>query len=139
MWTKTHSSIYKGIKKEDVWHIWLDVTHWPIWDKELAYCQMDMPFEKGSHITLKPLNGPKVKILLEEVIPNKKFTASCHFLGATMQHIHELQETPDGICITNTLCISGLLSFIWVHLVGKKIIRSIPANNDALIKLIKSS
>lgn len=139
MWTQTHSSTYKNIKKEDVWRIWLDVTSWPIWDKELAYCKMDAPFEKGNQIILKPISGPKVRILLEEVIPNKKFIASCKFVGATMQHIHELQETPDGLCITNTLWISGPLSFIWVNLVGKKIIRSIPANNDALIKLIKSS
>ena len=62
------SKIYKDIKKEDVWRAWADVNNWPKWDKDLEYCDLKDDFVKGSKFILKPAGGPKVKIVLSEVI-----------------------------------------------------------------------
>lgn len=137
MWIKSYSKVYVGVKKEDVWRVWADVNNWPKWDGELEYCKMDGAFTKGTQFILKPIDGPKVKITLSDVIPNKKFTDYCKFIGATMVDDHELEETSEGLRITNTITVKGPLSFIWVKLVAKNVFHSIPKNLDNLINLVK--
>lgn len=138
MWIKSYKKIYQGVKKEDIWRTWSDVNNWPKWDTELEYCKMDDMFTEGSQFILKPKGGPKVKITLSEVRPNEKFTDYCKFLGATMYDAHELEETPEGLRITNTITVTGPLSFIWVNLVAKNVANSVPKQMDALVDLASS-
>lgn len=138
MWVKSYSKIYQGVKKEDIWRLWTDVTNWPKWDKELEYCKFEGSFIEGNRFILKPTKGPKVKITLSEVIPNKKFTDYTKFPGAIMYDDHELEEVPEGLRITNTITVKGFLSFIWSKLVAKNVADSIPANIDALVELASS-
>jgi len=56
-----------------------------------------------------------------------------------MYDIHELEDTPEGLRIINTISVTGLLSFLWVKLVAKKVAASIPKQMDALVNLAKSS
>lgn len=138
MWQKSYSKVYQGVKKEDVWRLWADVNNWPVWDKELAYCKMEGTFAKGSQFILKPIAGPKVKITLSEVITNERFTDYCKFLGATMYDTHVLEETSDGLRITNTISVTGLLRYMWINLVAKNVAASIPKQMDALVALAKA-
>lgn len=133
MWVKSYSKVYQNLKKEDVWRAWSDVNNWPKWDNELEYCKMDNKFMEGSQFILKPKGAPKVKIILSEVKLNEKFTDYCKFLGATMYDAHELKETSEGLRITNTITVTGLLGFIWVNLVAKNVANSIPKQMDALV------
>lgn len=133
MWVKSYNKVYQGVKKESIWRLWSDVNNWPRWDKELEYCKMDSMFAEGNQFILKPIGGPKVKITLSEVRPNEKFTDYCKFLGATMFDAHELEETPDGLRITNTITVTGPLTFIWVNLVAKNVANSVPKQMDALV------
>lgn len=139
MWVKSYSKIYQGVKKEDIWLLWADVKNWPKWDKELEYCKIEDAFEKGKQFILKPMGGPKIKITLSEVVPNKKFTNYCHFFGAKMLFYHELHETSDGIQITYTITVTGLFNFIWVKLVAKNLVNSLPQHMDSLVNLAKAN
>lgn len=138
MWVKSYSKVYQNIKKEDVWHAWTDVNNWPQWDRELEYCKMDGDFTEGRQFILKPINGPKVKITLSEVITNKKFTDYCKFPGAIMYDSHELEDTDNGLRITNTITVTGFLGFIWTYLVAKNVANSVPRHMDALVNLARS-
>ncbi len=135
MWVKSYSKIYQNVKKEDVWRLWSDVNNWPKWDRELEYCKMDASFTEGSHFILKPIKGPKVKIVLSEVINNKKFTDYTKFPGAIMYDAHELEETPSGLRITSTITVKGFLSFLWTKLVAKNVAAGVPKHMDALVEL----
>jgi hypothetical protein len=137
MWVKSYSKIYPNVKKEAVWRVWADVNNWPKWDNELDYCQLDAAFARNNQFILKPKSGPKVKITLSEVIENTKFTDYCHFLAATMYDDHELEETPEGLKITNTISVSGPLKWIWVHLVAKNVANSVPKQMDALVEMAR--
>ena len=139
MWSKTYSKIYQGVNKAEIWRVWADVNNWPKWDKELEYCQMDHTFSVGNQFILKSKGGPKVKIILSEIKPNEKFTDFCKFPGATMHDAHELEETPNGLRITNTITVTGILGFIWVHLVAKNVVNSLPEQMDALVNYARSA
>jgi hypothetical protein len=139
MWIKSYTKTYKDIKKEEVWYMWADINNWPTWDKELEYCKMVEPFVEGSHFILKPKGGQKVKVTLSELVPKQKFTSYSNFLGATMYVAHELEETLDGLRITNTVTVTGFLSFIWIALVAKNVANSIPSHMDILIDLVRKN
>lgn len=139
MWIKSYSKTYQNIKKEDIWRLWSDVNNWPKWDKELEYCKMEGTFTKGNQFILKPLQGPKVKITLSEIVPYKKFTDYTKFPGAIMYDTHELEETSAGLVIKSTITVKGFLSFIWVKLVAKNVAASVPKQIDALVELARSS
>lgn len=138
MWTKSYSKIFQDISKEDIWGAWADVNNWPKWDKELEYCKLEGSFEVGRQFILKPVGGPKVRIVLSEVLINKKFTDYCKFFGATMYDDHLLEDTSDGLRISNTITVKGPLSFIWANLVGKKVASSVPHSMQALVDYVRS-
>ena len=139
MWIKSYSKTYQDVKKEDIWRIWADVNNWPTWDKELEYCEMKGEFTQGTQFILKPVGGPKVKITLSEVKTNERFTDDCTFLGATMYDDHQLEETPEGLRITSTISVTGLLGFVWTHLVAKKVAEGVPVQMDALVHRARSA
>lgn len=56
-----------------------------------------------------------------------------------MYNMHEIEETPDGLRITNTIIVKGLFSVIWANLVAKGVANSIPKHMDALVALAKLS
>jgi len=138
MWTKTHSKVYQGIRKEDIWRLWADVNNYTKWHDDLDYCKLEGEFAVGNHFMLKPKGAPTFKINIIELIENKRFIDSTNLWGAKMYDIHELEETAEGLRITNTIKVTGLLSFLWVQLVAKKVAASSPEAMEASVNLARA-
>lgn len=132
MWVKTYKKCFANLKKEDIWQIWMDVNNWPQWDNELKFCKMTYNFSEGKSFLLKPQKGPIVTIKLLEVKHHEKFKATCNFPLAILYDEHKLEATPEGLCIIRTISITGFLSHLWIYLVGRKMVKMIPAQMDAL-------
>lgn len=137
MWIKSYSKVYKNIKKEDIWRLWADINHYTKWHDDLDYCTLEGKFVVGNHFMLKPKGAPVFKIAITELIENRKFTDCTNFFGAKMYDIHELEETAEGLRITNTLKVTGWLSFLWVQLVAKKVSSAVPKEMEALVRLAR--
>jgi hypothetical protein len=138
MWIRSHSKIYKGLKKEDIWRAWIDVNTWAKWHGDLDYCKLEAPFAVGNHFMLKPKGAPAVKIELTEIDEGQKFTDCTKFFGAKMFDTHELEETKEGLRLTNTLIVTGPLKFLWVKLVAQNVASTVPQDMDALIAFARS-
>jgi hypothetical protein len=138
MWTREHSKTYQGIKKEDIWRIWTDVNNWPSWHGDLDYCKMDGDFKVGNFFLLKPKGAPAVKIELIEIGKGKKFTDCTKFFGAKMYDTHAMEETENGLRLTNKLVMTGLLRFFWIKLVAQNVANTVPQEMDALVELARS-
>ena len=138
MWTQTYSKTFKNINKETIWQIWTDVNNWPKWHGDLDYCQMEGPFVVGNHFMLKPKGVKAVKIELTHIEEGRKFTDCTPFFGAKMYDTHELEETPDGLRLTNTLVVTGPLKFLWIKLVAQNVADSVPQEMGALVELARS-
>ena len=126
MWTKSHSIVTTGATKEQMWKLFADVNNWHKWDKGIDYATMEGKFEKGNFFILKPKGSPKVKIELVETIENKRFTDLTRFPLAKMYGDHTFEETPNGLKITTTMTVEGLLGFLWIQLVAKDIVDGLP-------------
>lgn len=71
MWSKTYSITTNEVAREQMWRLFADVNGWHTWDRGVEYAQLNGAFEQGSHILLKPKGGPKIKIVLSEIIEKK--------------------------------------------------------------------
>ena len=128
MWTKSHSIVTKEVTKEQMWKLFADVNNWHTWDKGIEFAKLDGKFEKGNHFLLRPKGGPNVKVELLETIENKKFLDVTKFPLAKMYDNHLFEETSNGLKITNTVTMKGLLGFIWVKIVAQKIADALPTD-----------
>ncbi len=133
MWTQSFSHVYPNISKEKIWAAWSDINNWPQWDKGLDYCDMRENFTAGSKFILKPKGGPKVKIFISNIIPYQEFSDYCRFPGAKMFDEHFLEDTPEGLKITNKITVKGPLSFLWVKLVAKNVAEGAREQTDSLV------
>ncbi len=138
MWTRTHQKLYEGIRKEDIWRLWTDVNNWPQWHGDLDYCKMEGPFEVGNYFMLKPKGVPAVKIELVEIVPGHQFTDCTKFFGAKMYDTHSLEETPNGLLLTNTMVVIGPLKWLWIKLVAQNVADTVPDEMEALVKLARA-
>ena len=137
MWTQAYSKTFKGIKREDIWRLWTDVSNWPKWhDGAIEYCKIDGAFEVGNHFMLKPKDERPVKIVLTEIDEGLKFVDRTIFFGATMYVTHAMEETSEG---TYTFVVVGLLAWLWVKIVAKNIADAAPPEMELLINFAKDA
>lgn len=47
---------------------------------------------------------------------------------------HTFEETPQGLKITNTISVTGVLGFLWRKIVAQKIVDSLPNDMQTQIK-----
>ncbi len=134
MWTRLYSIVTKEVTKEQMWTLFADVNNWHTWDEGIEFAKMEGKFEKGSHFLLKPKGGPKLNIKLIETIENVRFVDCTKFPLAKMYGEHQFEETPQGLKITTTMKVEGLLAFLWIKLVAKGIVDGLPNEMQSQIK-----
>ena len=128
MWTKSYSITTKDVTKEQMWKLFADVNNWPSWDEGIELTELKGKFEKGNFFILKPKGGPKLKVELLETTINKSFLDVTTFPLAKMYDNHTFEETPEGLKITNTISVKGILAFVWVKLVASDIVKALPGD-----------
>ena len=137
MWTKSFSKIYPGIKREDIWDLWIDVNNWPKWHEDLEYCKMDGEFKVGNHFFLKPKGVGQVKIEITKIDEGEKFTDCTTFFGAKMYDTHAIEEVTEGLLISNTITVTGPLSWLWIKLVAQNVANTSSDQMDKLADIAR--
>jgi hypothetical protein len=96
---------------------------------------MEDSFEVGKHFILKPKGVRPVKIIITEIDEGNKFTDCTSFFGAKMYDTHALEETPNGLQLTNILVVTGPLKWLWIKLVAQDVANTVPDEMEALVEL----
>lgn len=139
MWTKSYSKVFQSVSKEDIWRLMIDINNWTAWHKGLEYTRLEGEFAIGNSFMLKPKGKPAVKVCLVKINEGSSFTDCTQFPGAKMYDTHTLEETSEGLRISNTIVVTGLLQFLWTKLVAKKIAASIAGKIEDLVMLAKKT
>jgi hypothetical protein len=126
MWIKSYSTVTGKVTKEQMWKLWSDVNRWPVWDKSLETTHLEGEFKAGNFYIFQPKGSPKMKLKIHEAIKNHKFTDVTSFPLAKMYGEHVFEETPDGLKLTTTIKVVGILGFLWRKLVAQKIVDELP-------------
>jgi hypothetical protein len=134
MWTKSHSIVTNEVTKQQMWNLFADVNNWHTWDTGIEFAKLEGKFEKGNHFMFQPKGGPKLKIGIVEAVENKNFTDFTKFPLAKMYGEHTFEDTSNGLKITTTMKVEGLLGFLWVKIVAQKIADALPADMKEQIK-----
>ena len=137
MWTQTFSKTYTNVNKDAIWRLWTDMDRWATWHGDLDYCRMEGPFAVGNHFMLKPKGMRPFKIVLTEVEEGHYFTDCTTFFGAKMYDTHTMEETADGLRLTNKLVVVGPLRWLWIKLVAQNVADTVPHETEALVKLAR--
>lgn len=137
MWVRRFSKIYQGVSQAAVWKIWQDIDNYPAWHDDLDYCRLEGEFKVGNFFWLRPKGGPQFKVHLIDMTTGESFSDCTHFFGAKMYDIHEMQQTESGLQISNTIKVTGVLSFLWIKLVAKNVAASSAKEMDAVVDLAR--
>jgi hypothetical protein len=139
MWTKSYSTTVKGIDVDRLWQVWSNVDAWHTWQSDLDYAKLEGAFTAGSTFLLKPKGGPRVKITLLTVEPNRRFVDLTRFPLARMYGAHEFIARGDEVEIRTTVSIEGALGFLWRKLVGEDVAKSLPEQTRGLVERARAS
>jgi hypothetical protein len=134
MWTKSYSIVTREVTKEQMWKLFADVNNWHTWDTGIEFAKLEGKFEKGNHFMFQPKGGPKLKIEIIEAIENQNFTDFTKFPLAKMYGEHTFEDTPNGLKITTTMKVEGILGFLWIKIVAQKIVDALPTDMREQIK-----
>lgn len=137
MWVRDYSQVFQGVNRGAVWRIWTDINNWPLWHGDLDDCKMVGPFEVGNHFMLKPKGMKAVKIMITDINQGYSFTDCTVFPGAKMFDTHSMEETSEGLKLTNKLVVTGPLKWLWIKLVAQHVADTIGDETQALVKLAR--
>jgi len=126
MWQKSYSIVTNEVTKEQMWKLHADVNNWSSWDESVEFAKLEGKFEKGNQFLFQPKGGPKLKIGIVEATENRSFTDCTKFPLATMYGEHTFEETANGLKITTTMKVEGILGFLWKKIVAQKIVDDLP-------------
>jgi hypothetical protein len=135
MWSNQHT-IETDASKQAIWRIWHDVANWPSWDEAVQWCKLDGEFKSGATYTLKTVDGPAVKAVIQECEPYRCFTDVSSLPLAKMEFVHEMVDIAEGVQLTHRVNISGPLSFLWARVIGAKTAAGLP---HAMSKLVQQA
>ncbi|MFD1879873.1 MULTISPECIES: SRPBCC family protein [Vibrio] len=119
---------------QDIYSLYVDVENWNQWDKEVVYSRLLGVFEVGVKGVIKPTNGPKSKIVITDATPNKSFTVMSKLPFCLLSFEHQLQAKGEITEVTHRVKFSGLTSFLFGKVVGKKIYDGLPSTLEGLKK-----
>ncbi|PTT70928.1 MULTISPECIES: polyketide cyclase [unclassified Chryseobacterium] len=137
MWTKSHTILTNEVTKEQMWKLFADVNNWHTWDDGIEFAKIEGNFEKGNFFILRPKGGPNVKVKLLETIENKMFLDVTNFPLAKMYDHHVFEETSQGLKITNSITVTGILGFLWRKIVAQKIVDALPIDMKQQVQSAK--
>lgn len=110
---------------EIIFALYADVEGWPSWDSETTAVKLP-GLKHGATGWLKPRNGPKARIRVVDVVPNRSFTVEGALPFCRMQFGHELQGTKGRTTATHWVTFFGPLAFVFRRLIGTGIHRTLP-------------
>jgi len=75
--------------------------------------------------------------MLTEIVEGHYFTDCTSFFGAKMYDTHAMEETEEGLKLTNTLVVTGPLKWLWIKLVAQNVADTVPEEMENLVKLAR--
>jgi len=114
---------------------WADMATWPQWNTDTEWVRLDGDFVQGATGTLKPKGGPKVRFVIERLVPGREFVDVSRLAGARLTFAHLVTERADGGSdVEVTVTMSGPLRRVWLLMLGSGIRGSVRADLEGLAR-----
>jgi len=114
---------------------WADMATWPQWNTDTEWVRLDGDFVQGATGTLKPKGGPKVRFVIQRLVPGREFVDVSRLAGARLTFAHLVTERADGGSdVEVTVTMSGPLRRVWLLMLGSGIRGSVQADLEGLAR-----
>lgn len=124
--------------KEAIWQLWKDAESWNQWDLSIQYAKVYGKFVEGVEGILKPIGGPKMKFKIMKAIERNSFTTRSKLPLCSIDFIHKIDKTDNGIAITHRIEINGLLSSFFSKVMGHNMAKELPQAVENLIRIAEN-
>jgi hypothetical protein len=115
---------------------WADMTAWPDWNADTEWVRLDGPFVEGARGVLKPKGGPKVRFVVERLVPGREFVDVSRLVGARLTFRHVVTPQDAGGCRVDVdVMMSGPLARFWALVLGKGFRTTAQADLDRLARI----
>lgn len=138
MWQRSFSTETSEVTRQQVWTVLSDINNWKDWGDDLEWTQLEGPCKLNAKFLLKPKGGPLTKLSITKYDRPNVFADVAYLPLGKMHTTHTLTETSQGIKLQVDVLISGLLSFLWVKVIGQKQVQEGQSQLKALIQKAKS-
>jgi hypothetical protein len=119
---------------------WADMATWPEWNTDTEWVRLDGPFEQGATGELKPAGGPKVRFVVERLVPGREFVDVSTLLGARLVFDHRVGTAPDGRTrVSVEVRLTGPLAPLWRLILGKGVTASLRGDLERLAAVAEGS
>jgi hypothetical protein len=119
---------------------WADMATWPAWNADTEWVRLDGPFVQGATGRLKPKGGPKVRFVVERLVPFSVFDDVSLLLGARLAFSHRVDALPDGGSrVAVTVTMTGPLGRLWHLILGKGIASTVQRDLEALARVAQGT
>ncbi|HEY8728307.1 MAG TPA: SRPBCC family protein [Acidothermaceae bacterium] len=139
MTTITEATARTTATPESLFIRWADMATWPEWNADTEWVRLDGPFATGSRGVLKPKGGPKVKFVIKELAPGRRFVDVSLLLGARLTFDHVVTPREGGCDVQVTVTINGPLAFAWKRILGGGFRKTVQPDLDQLVALVEAS
>ena len=113
---------------------WADVATWPEWNSDTEWVRLNGPFATGSTGVLKPKGGPKVKFVIDSLVPGREFVDVSLLAGARLTFRHLVTAGPGSTTrIEVAVTMSGPLGWFWNLVLGKGLRAGLQPDLDRLV------
>ena len=119
---------------------WADMATWPQWNTDTEWVRLDGEFVQGATGSLKPKGGPKVRFVVERLVPGREFVDVSRLVGARLTFAHRVTERADGGSeVDVTVTITGPRGRLWLLMLGSGIRGSMQADLQALARAAEAA
>ncbi|PZS12637.1 MAG: hypothetical protein DLM57_18545 [Pseudonocardiales bacterium] len=119
---------------------WADMATWPEWNLDTEWVRLDGPFSQGATGTLKPRGGPKVRFVVESLVPEREFVDVSRLVGARLSFAHHVTPAAGGGCAVHVqITMSGPLARLWNLILGKGLRVSAQADLERLAHVAEAN
>ncbi len=108
-WSFEESVTTKASVK-NIWKVWSDVKGWSNWDHELEWAELDGDFAPGVEGRLKAKDWPVSTFVMTEVEWEKSFKDLSKMPLTQMEFNHTIEPSKEGVRITHSVSVKGLLA-----------------------------
>ena len=113
---------------------WEDMASWPEWNSDVEWVRLDGPFATGSRGVLKPKGGPRVKFVIESLVPDREFVDVSLLAGARLTFRHVVEPLSEGGShVQVTVTMTGPLRWLWLRILGSGLKTSLQPDLDRLV------
>jgi hypothetical protein len=138
MW-KIEISRQTTAKKEQIWNLWADVANWNSWDSTVTKSELYGDFNVGTKGMVKLAVGPKSNFVITDCKPFDTFTNRSFLPLCKVDFTLTLVETQNGTLVAYSQKMTGLLTFLFSKMFGKKMEQGLSTGIDDLVRNAEKS